>query len=166
MQPSRLAACVSIGLLLLSGVACAKKIVRYPAMTDNQLYGLPEQPLKGDDAPFLRIEKNIDRLVGSGRKEADLAATFKEAAQLKPLDAQAQFRWAYAAYLAQIINPGPASESLLRDVVPAMALPPNPRAYRYARLRWMVTTFSSFGLNQHFMTSARAWWRLIPKTAS
>ena len=53
---------------------------------------------KGSDAPYVAIQRQIDRAVAAGQTPQTLARISKLAAQAKSRDPQAQFRCAYAAW--------------------------------------------------------------------
>ena len=52
----------------------------------------------GDDTRFLEMRKEIDGAINRGEKRSALVNSYKGFAQEKPLDAEAQFAWAYARF--------------------------------------------------------------------
>lgn len=103
----------------------------------------------GDDAPFLRIRRNIDRMIAAGKSRTALAAAFKKSAQKADHDVQAQFRWAYAAWRAFVVEQdGRKRDELMCCVFDATGVYRHtnfkatnaalPNSYQYARLRLLI----------------------------
>jgi tetratricopeptide (TPR) repeat protein len=114
------------------------------------------QKWKGSDAPYRTIQAQIDRLVAQKRLPRSLLQQYKEAAQKKPSDPQAQFRYGYAVFNASfnsskidIIFDGDEKERTLAEVVWALAEANSPSAYSYARLRFLTTANYNSSLLHH-----------------
>jgi len=117
-------------------------------MSTYSAIGWAKEPFDGDDAPYKAIKREIDALAAKGNDTSKLAALYKNTAQQTPKDAEAQFRWGYAAFLASdYVRHIPANKSqVLCGVYVAMGQPKNPQSFEYTRLRFIVgKLYSRYG---------------------
>lgn len=99
----------------------------------------------GSDRPYLQIRKEVDALVRQKRLTASSLRQVQSAAEEKPDDPQAQFRWGYALLKApdagiQLGRNVYDSYAVYTPVVRALARPGSPRSYQYARARFLLMT--------------------------
>lgn len=97
------------------------------------------QPWTGDDKPYKQIKDKIDNAISSGTRLDVLRVQYERAAEKQREDPQAQFAWAYATW--KMVKPtSTASDvaTILYGVPEALARVPYPRAYDFARLRFLV----------------------------
>ena len=101
------------------------------------------QPWTGSDKSFIRIRQQLDGQVKRGQAVRTLVQRYRTAALLKPIDAQAQFRWAYAAVLAyeNRWKTGRDERGILTGVREAMEKPPSPKSYQYTRVRTLICSY-------------------------
>jgi hypothetical protein len=111
-----------------------------PQPEDYIAFDWAKDPVDGDDTPFKRIRSEVDDLIRQGKDKTQLAEEYREAAIMQPENAEAQFRWVYAAYHATNHWQRSAQKTgLLRDAYAYMGIPKNPRSFEYARLRFIVS---------------------------
>lgn len=128
-----------VSLLLM--VSCTS-VVFAAAKTEYKLpreLAWTKEKWKDSDKSFQSVRRNIDQMIAKGRKPDDLRKSYKASAQKEPQDAQAQFRWAYAADRDSAKQHESAEvEKRLSGVADAMAKPDSPRSYQYGRLRYLM----------------------------
>jgi len=96
----------------------------------------------GDEKPFLDIQREMDEAIAQGQSAKTLASDAKAAAVQSPQDAQAQFRWAYAALKAvPSISEKEDDARGLHGIAQAMWKAESPRSYQYDRLLFLIETF-------------------------
>ncbi len=94
----------------------------------------------GDDGPYKAIKASIDTKMTGGQFADDLRQQMGVAAQTNPADPKAQFAWAYSSWLASR-SPSLSQErgfQVLWGVPEAMACVPDPHAYNFSRLRFLL----------------------------
>jgi hypothetical protein len=124
--------------------ACGDSSCEPSVISTYSGHGWASEPFDGNDAPFKAIRRGIDALAAKGDDMTALANTYKETAQKKPDDAQAIFRWAYAAFLASHYERYIfIREGILCGVYPAMGQPKNPRSFEYTRLHFFIARLTS-----------------------
>ena len=122
----------------------------------EKTYAWTKVPWTGDDTPYVALKTQIDGTISPQQKPASIQSTVSEyqtQARQKPLDALAQFGWAYAVYKTAQIDPlllNPKSKNLTREAaqqkairpaVKALASVPFPATYEFAKLRFLLETF-------------------------
>lgn len=116
---------------------------RNPLGENRDLWAWTKEPWMGREGTYRHIRLSTDQAFRKKLSRARLQqyARYERQAQGKPSDAQAQFRWAYAAFNAALRMPSGSREQQMTFglVSNALARPKSPRAYEYARLRFLVT---------------------------
>ena len=98
------------------------------------------EPWTGDDAPYRRIQQEVDASLAGYQSVSSLLEKSSVSARQNPTDPQAQFRWGYLVsqvILAQPRSYEPSEANVA--IVRVLARADYPRTYRYARLRFLVT---------------------------
>ena len=136
-----------LALLLFSSVgvpsagAMQKSLPASSYDLSGQLRWTTEKWTKSD-APYRAIRLAIDKLIRSGNSPTKLSVGYASAAKSQPLDAKAQFRWAYALYRSyknstQTRPPILKESQSLYFVCEAMEKVA-PQAREYTRLRFLL----------------------------
>ena len=122
------------------------------------------EPWTGDEKPFLRIRQNIDRQVKAGKKPTALLKAYRAAALKNMGDAQAQFRWAYAAFTAyQKFQKGQNVNEITKGVAEALERPRSPKSYQYARMRAIFTLWNTEYQQRHWSHLRKAAMRMAKR---
>ncbi len=96
-----------------------------------------------DDTPYQQIRSTVDHATKAGRDPLDLMQYYQMLAIRNPNDPKAQFRWAYAAYVAAKQMAYSHSEDILYWPNKALVLAPFPHTYQYARLIFLIESHAS-----------------------
>ena len=92
-----------------------------------------------DDKPYVEIRQNIDKAIASGHKPDALLKKYEGMAQKGKLSAQAQFRWAYAAWQARkAVDRYDDQRQRLWIPRRSFTRVASPRCYQYTRLRFLI----------------------------
>ena len=114
--------------------------------TVQTLWAWTTEKWDASDRPYQQIRDNIWRSISSGQKPEILDAKYRALAKSEayhpPYDSVAQFRWAYVAYQAVIVNPQLIDHSDFAAATQALGYGPSPRSYEYARLRFLMEAMS------------------------
>ena len=90
----------------------------------------------GSEAPFSAIAKKIEGQLNKGAKPLKLVSSYKAVAQNRPGNAQAQFAWAYSAFMARKKwQQGQDANAIVAGVSAALEQGGSPRSAQYARMR-------------------------------
>ena len=124
---------------VLCSTACEE-----PAMSSYDAIYWAKDSLDGDDVQFKEIRNQIDLLLAKGDNITAATKTYQIQARKAPKNAEAQFRWAYAAFkstdYAKYASTKPEN---LCGVYAAMGQPKNPRSFEYTRLRFIIAMLNS-----------------------
>ncbi len=96
--------------------------------------------IKLDNRPYAATRAAIDKRIQQGERPANLERSFRLKGK-EVYDPQKIFRWAYAAYRQQKIEP---QENFLSNVEAAMDRNLKPGAYDWVRLRFLVSSLRFF----------------------
>lgn len=101
--------------------------------------GWASDPWTGDDAPYERIEREVDEALKNGGTVGNLLEQYSLQAQQKPTDPQAQFRWSYLAREVILAQPHRSDWELdSQEVISVLlARAVSPKTYSYDRLRFL-----------------------------
>jgi|GEM_PF-2536498 len=104
-----------------------------------------QRPGSVANLPFISIRKQIDSLKSDPQNLFAALAHYKKQARESPKDAQAQFRWAYSAFLASDYQatPPPRTPKLLDDIYLSLGEAPNPHSFEYTRIHFLVGYLNS-----------------------
>lgn len=98
----------------------------------------------GDDGPYRKTRQTILQRMSKEAKPEQLVAEYKAIALRSPSNPQAQFAWAFAAYEASARLKDPNTIwSMTNEVLFPLAKAPSPKAYEYARLRFMLEAYKA-----------------------
>lgn len=132
-------------IVLLSICVCGHAATPSPKLdayfSNASFFGLNwcKESWTGSDTPFLRIKRDMNKQVAQGQHWGDLVATYEYRSQRAPQNAEAQFRYAYAAWQAsQTMWDGEKITPLLIRPLEALGRPASPRSYEYTRLHWLL----------------------------
>jgi hypothetical protein len=98
-------------------------------------------PWDGNEKTYQQMRATIDNAITSGRKPQDLVYLYENTARQNLNDPKAQFKRAYAAYLAAKQTDDAEGERILGEPMESLILAPFPKTYEYARLIFLVEDY-------------------------
>ncbi len=113
--------------------------VSQPEIEARQNFAWSRLPINGDDTPYAQIALHIDQAIRSGVSPQSLRSQYGLQAQRQSDSPQAQFAWAYASWKALPADFTLSDKADILEGVPeALAHATFPRAYHFARIRFLV----------------------------
>ena len=98
-------------------------------------------PWDGNEKPYQQMRATIDNAITGGRKPQDLVFLYENPARQNLNDPKAQFKRAYAAYLAAKQTDDAEGERILGEPRTSLILAPFPKTYEYARLIFLTEDY-------------------------
>lgn len=144
-MPMFLQLIISASLLLSTHIAHAQ---HQPFRNWTKVHSWMAAPWNGSDKPYQQMRGTIDNAISGGRKPQELVEFYKLPALEHPNDPKAQFRWAYAAYIAAKQTDYNQGEKILGSPRQALVLAPFPHSYEYARLIFLTMDYAKLGVTQ------------------
>lgn len=97
-----------------------------------------KEPWSADDTAFSDIRAEVNRLVKSGHRPADLAKKYGIIAKAHPTDAKAWFRWAHAARRAALAGYPPNPGEVVDPINAAQNWVLRAHSYEVTRLHYLL----------------------------
>lgn len=97
------------------------------------------EPWTANETPFLTIESQVKQQLRTNTPQK-LWESYRKKALANPLDAKAQYRWAYTGFeiFSRRWKSGRDESWSLKGILEAMEKPKSPRSYRYTRIRMFM----------------------------
>ncbi len=118
-----------------------------------------------NDRPFVSIRKSVESQLLKSPKPIAIVAAYKKVALKKPIDAQAQFRWAYGVYFARKSRlPGVDVVAVVKGVSAGLEQASSfTKSYQYTRLRIFFLLWESKWDNNAPLYLKRCLYRLAKR---
>ena len=124
-------------LIGFGGAGCCGAPLQQSNLTPTSGIWTAEQ-WTGDSSPYLKARGRIAQEVDASKDRLGTVAAYKYQAELRPLDPLAVFCWAAAALEAsKYVESDADGDKCTAGVLEALAVPPSPRTYEYARMRYL-----------------------------
>ena len=109
-------------------------------------YAWMNAPLTDDDRPYQALRNHIEQALSSGRKPAEVAKEYQNAAVREPADALAKFGYYYAASRAANVPNGISPSDAMKagnDFESLIEKHSLPHTYNYARLAFLNGVYAA-----------------------
>jgi len=138
-RPITYRACMVIGLMVsFMSSLCSVGRTQPSLQTQTQRKSVwLTESWTAEETQWRRLRQDSEREIARSTNRGQLLQRLRSEAQKKLQDARVQYRWGYAVYRAAVDGSAPA-ERAVPSAALALATVPSPRAYEFARLRFLL----------------------------